>query len=73
MPGRSKVGRQTTNYKKRALVQLDELKKEILALDLNIDDWSPETKLIKKLNKIKSTIEKIREPQTRKAIKKQNK
>ena len=52
------MGRQTTNYKKRSLHQIQELVK-----DLKTKEADP--KLIKKLNKIKSTIEKIKYPQTR--------
>lgn len=58
------MGRQNTNYKRRAIAQIQEMVQELKA-----SDQSP--KLIKKLNKIKSTIEKIRYPQTKRAIKKQ--
>ena len=51
------------NFKKRALFQIQELVSEL-------KENSENPKLIKKLNKIKSTIEKIRNPQTAKAIKK---
>ena len=54
------MGRQTTNYKKRALFQIQETVAELKK------EEKPDFKLIKKLNKIKSTIEKIKCPQTRK-------
>jgi len=64
------VGRQTTNYKKRALVQLDKLKSDLSDC---FETEITQEQTLKRLNKIKSTIEKIREPQTSHAIKKQNK
>ena len=59
------MGRQTTNYKKRALHQLQEQVRDL-------KEKGGDPKLIKKLNKIKSTIEKIKYPQTRKEAKKNN-
>lgn len=61
------MGRQTTNYKKRALHQIEELKTHLVAKYI-VDDAS--LVLISKLNKLKSTIEKIRSPQTRYSVKK---